>query len=279
MPTGALDVHEVRVGALHQPLLLVLALLLLGRRVQQVLGELRGHGGDGARGQSWGHGDRSLSLLSPPVPSRRRRHLGPPPLVILARRAPRAPGPAAPPAPSPSPPAPLWPRRALSRVFPGRRGPRRAGPHSRAWRRRREGPERDGLSPAAPFPLRGGLRAGSGAGPAVEGGNAGRHVGKVSHFTIFFGIVVKTSPSFRRFGEGASYCCRLGRSFELLEVGKVPHPRYLFYFPHFDKVPMLPPFWGRAAPAILGGSFKPSRDGGAILGVSHRARDVMLSVM
>ncbi len=39
----ALDVHEVRVGVLHQPLELVLPLLLLGARVQKVLRELK-HG-------------------------------------------------------------------------------------------------------------------------------------------------------------------------------------------------------------------------------------------
>ena len=38
--SGALDVHEVGVGVLHQALQLVLALLLVGARVQKVLGEL-----------------------------------------------------------------------------------------------------------------------------------------------------------------------------------------------------------------------------------------------
>ena len=37
---GALDVHEVGVGVLHQALELVLALLIAGARVQEILGEL-----------------------------------------------------------------------------------------------------------------------------------------------------------------------------------------------------------------------------------------------
>jgi hypothetical protein len=41
---GALDVHEVGVGVLHEALQLVPALLLVRARVQQVLGELQGGG-------------------------------------------------------------------------------------------------------------------------------------------------------------------------------------------------------------------------------------------
>ena len=41
---GALHVHEVRVGVLDQALQLVLALLILGARVQQVNGELESRG-------------------------------------------------------------------------------------------------------------------------------------------------------------------------------------------------------------------------------------------
>jgi len=36
---GALDIHEVRVGGLHKALKLVLLLLKLGRRVEEVDGE------------------------------------------------------------------------------------------------------------------------------------------------------------------------------------------------------------------------------------------------
>ena len=38
---GALDVHEVRVGVLHQALELVLALLVFGSGVQKVFSELK----------------------------------------------------------------------------------------------------------------------------------------------------------------------------------------------------------------------------------------------
>ena len=38
--SGALDVHEVGVGVLHKALQLVLALLVLGSRVQEVLSKL-----------------------------------------------------------------------------------------------------------------------------------------------------------------------------------------------------------------------------------------------
>lgn len=38
---GTLDVHEEGVGVLHQPLQLVLALLILRTRVQEILGELK----------------------------------------------------------------------------------------------------------------------------------------------------------------------------------------------------------------------------------------------
>ena len=52
---GALDVHEVGVGVLHQPLQLVPPLLVLGQRQQEVLRQLgdRGEGEGEGRGRSW----------------------------------------------------------------------------------------------------------------------------------------------------------------------------------------------------------------------------------
>lgn len=124
--TRALDVHEVGVGALHQPLLLVLPLLLLRGRVQQVLRQLWREGGGGTG---------PLSARPPPAailvggdrtgagtPSPRRwRRPGPTP---RARCPPCR--------PPPAPPFPWGGGRGPAGALRGARG---AGPHSQACRR------------------------------------------------------------------------------------------------------------------------------------------------
>lgn len=90
------------------------------------------------------------------------------PLRAPRRQRPARPRPRRPPRAFPAPSRPsLAPPGAVPQCPGRRRGPGRVGPHSQAWRQRREGPERDGLSPAPPFPLRGGPRGGSGAVPSL----------------------------------------------------------------------------------------------------------------